>query len=134
MGGTIAATCNVLATMFSSGPVDSAFSFFLSAIVVLVIATMGYILLPFTVSVAFIRRSRFIILCEFCAINLVSIIGMAVCALSCLRSPPQALPLLPRVTFYFVFSTCIGKSKLISHVVCLRKAYVVSAGSNSASN
>ena len=94
MGGTIAATCNVLATMFSSGPVDSAFSFFLSAIVVLVIATVGYILLPFTVSVAFIHRSRFIILCEFCAIHFVSIIGIAVCALSCLRSPPQALPLL----------------------------------------
>lgn len=46
MGGTIAASCSILTTAFSSGPVESAFSYFLSAFVVLILAAAGYLLLP----------------------------------------------------------------------------------------
>ncbi|KAI0215239.1 Equilibrative nucleoside transporter 1 [Lamellibrachia satsuma] len=53
MGGTIAASCSVLTTAFSHGPVESAFSYFLSAMIVLIIAILGYLLLPTTKYAAF---------------------------------------------------------------------------------
>lgn len=50
MGGTIAATANIIAISIGSDPLESGFGYFLCAEIVLLVAVVGYLSLPLSVS------------------------------------------------------------------------------------
>ena len=50
MGGTIAALANIVSLSAGSGPVESGFGYFLTALLVLLLALLGYLTLPLSVS------------------------------------------------------------------------------------
>lgn len=50
MGGTLAAVANLLAIMVSKTPLDQGFGYFLTALIVIVLAFIGYLALPHFVS------------------------------------------------------------------------------------
>lgn len=56
MGGVIAATANIIAIWLSEGPMDSGFGYFLTAELVIISATVGYLSLPYSVSVPVINE------------------------------------------------------------------------------
>ena len=50
MGGTIAAVANLLAVSIATNPLSMGFGYFITALVVLAIALVGYLILPYLVS------------------------------------------------------------------------------------
>ena len=52
MGGTIAAVANLVAISLGSDPLESGFGYFLCAELVLMLALVGYLLMPLSVSFA----------------------------------------------------------------------------------
>ena len=51
MGGTIAAVASVLAVSIADNPLNMGFGYFITALCVLGLALVGYLLLPFIVSI-----------------------------------------------------------------------------------
>ena len=52
MGGTLASVVNIIAISVTDNPLDMGFGYFLTAVIIIIIALLGYLTLPLMVCVA----------------------------------------------------------------------------------
>ena len=52
MGGTLASVVNIIAISMTDNPLDMGFGYFLTAVIIIIIALLGYLILPLMVCTA----------------------------------------------------------------------------------
>ena len=52
MGGTLASVVNIIAISVTDNPLDMGFGYFLTAVIIIIIALLGYLILPLMVCTA----------------------------------------------------------------------------------
>ncbi len=52
MGGTLASVVNIIAISLTDNPLDMGFGYFLTAVIIVIVALAGYLALPLIVSIS----------------------------------------------------------------------------------
>ena len=69
MGGTLASVVNIIAISMTDNPLDMGFGYFLTAVIIIIIALLGYLTLPLMVCAARnVLRLISLLICT-CSIN-----------------------------------------------------------------